>query len=77
MGDLPGVLEILHPVSTIAGVVDAGFDVDDPYLTVKVDAIDGDGFHRELVYTGEDIPEQVMADLLAVDDQNNYNNSQG
>ena len=73
MGDMPGVLDpgFLHPISTIAGVVDAGFDVNDPHLTVKVTAIDGDGFHRELVYTGEDIPGQVMADLLSVDGQNN------
>ena len=45
----------------------AGFSLDDPELIVKVDAIDGDGFHRELVYTGEDIPEQIMEDLAAVD----------
>lgn len=45
----------------------AGFSLDDPELIVKVDAIDGDGFHRELVYTGEDIPEAIMTDLAALD----------
>lgn len=53
----------------IGGTVyeNAGFSLDDPELIVKVDAIDGDGFHRELVYTGKDIPEAIMEDLAAVD----------
>lgn len=45
----------------------AGFSLDDPELIVKVDAIDGDGFHRELVYTGKDIPEAIMEDLAALE----------
>ena len=54
---------------TIGGTVyeNAGFSLDDPDLIVKIDAIDGAGLHRELVYTGEDIPEQVMEDLAALD----------
>ena len=55
----------------IGGTVyeNAGFDVHDEDLRVEATAIDSNGLHRRVIYTGaENIPEEILRDLAEMDE---------